>query len=234
MVTVGGAPATNAGTLVDPSVAVHVDEPSDEYVSRGGRKLRAALSRFGVDPSGRECLDAGASTGGFTDCLFRAGAARVAAVDVGYGVLAWSLRQDERVTALERTNVRSLDLASLPFVPSLVVADLSFVSLRTAAPSLIGLTSAEGELLLLIKPQFELPPEQVGAGGIVREPDGWRRAIEGVAATCEREGAAAIGVMASPILGRAGNVEFFLHARVGATSGADADRAIHEAGELVR
>src|SRR5438094_699090 len=120
IVTIGGAPASNAATLVDPSVAVRVDESSHDYVSRGGRKLLAALSRFGVDPSGRDCLDAGASTGGFTDCLLRAGAARVAAVDVGYGVLAWRLREDERVTVLERTNVRSLDRGSLPFVPSLV------------------------------------------------------------------------------------------------------------------
>ena len=235
MVTVGGAPATNAATLVDPSVAVRVEEPSREYVSRGGQKLAAALSRFGVDPSDRDCLDAGASAGGFTDCLLRAGAARVAAVDVGYGVLAWSLRGDERVTVLERTNVRFLDRTSLPFVPSLVVADLSFISLRTAAPSLVALTSDGGELLLLVKPQFELSPAVVGAGGIVREPDGWRRAIEGVATTCERVGAAAIGVMPSPILGRGGNVEFFVHARVGAAaSPLEVDKAIREAGEPAR
>jgi 23S rRNA (cytidine1920-2'-O)/16S rRNA (cytidine1409-2'-O)-methyltransferase len=200
------------------------------FVSRGGEKLAAALERFDIDPAERGCLDAGASTGGFTDCLLQAGAARVVAVDVGYGQLAWRLRGDLRVTVLERTNVRDLTSAMLPFVPGLVVADLSFISLRGVAATLCNISASDAELVLLIKPQFEARPADVAKGGVVRDPEVWERAVVGVADALAHQGAAPIGIMASPLRGPAGNVEFLLHARKGATFGQlDVGHAIAEA-----
>ncbi|HEV8564692.1 MAG TPA: TlyA family RNA methyltransferase [Actinomycetota bacterium] len=216
LVTVGGAPATKAAALVAPEEPLDVASVPREFVSRGALKLRAGLDRFGVDPSGRDCLDAGASTGGFTDCLLRAGAARVAAVDVAYGQLAWSLRTDPRVVVLERTNVRELRADALPFAPTLVVADLSFVSLRSVMPALARVSAVDADFVLLVKPQFEAPPDDVPAGGVVRDPRTWRRAIEGVAIACRGLGVGAQDVAASPLRGSAGNVEFLLHARAGA------------------
>jgi 23S rRNA (cytidine1920-2'-O)/16S rRNA (cytidine1409-2'-O)-methyltransferase len=185
-------------------------------VSRGGDKLDAALGRFDVDPTARDCLDAGASTGGFTDRLLRGGATRVAAVDVGYGQLAWEIRTDPRVTVLERTNVRDLVVGTLPFEPSLVTADLSFISLRLVASVLVAVASVTADLVLLVKPQFEAGPRDVGRGGVVQDPEVWRRALVNVAESFAGAGAAPVGVMASPLRGPAGNVEFFLHARRGA------------------
>src|SRR5918999_59520 len=141
LVTVQGHPAAKAATLITGDVPILLAGPARPYVSRGGRKLEAALDRFRVDPSGRDCLDAGASTGGFTDCLLRGGAARVVAVDVGYGQLAWELREDPRVRVMERTNVRDLRPEALPLVPDLIVADLSFISLRTVLPTLAGVAA---------------------------------------------------------------------------------------------
>jgi 23S rRNA (cytidine1920-2'-O)/16S rRNA (cytidine1409-2'-O)-methyltransferase len=161
-------------------------------------------------------LDAGASTGGFTDCLLRRGAARVAAVDVGYGQLAWSLRSDPRVAVFERTNVRELRAGDLPFAPSLVVADLSFISLRSAMPALANLSTDDADFVLLVKPQFETPRAEVPEGGVVRDADAWRRAIERVATSCAENGLGPQDVAASPLRGSAGNVEFLLHARAGA------------------
>jgi 23S rRNA (cytidine1920-2'-O)/16S rRNA (cytidine1409-2'-O)-methyltransferase len=181
-------------------------------VSRGGDKLDAALDRFGIDPAGLDALDAGASTGGFTDVLLRRGAARVIAVDVGYGQLAWSLREDPRVTVMERTNVRSLGADDLPFRPGLMVADLSFISLRLVLPALAGVAADGAEFVLLVKPQFEVGPERVGSGGVVRDPAAWRDALEGVVAALGGHDLRAVGAMASPVLGPAGNVEFLLHA----------------------
>jgi 23S rRNA (cytidine1920-2'-O)/16S rRNA (cytidine1409-2'-O)-methyltransferase len=150
LVTVAGTPVAKASSLVPPDAAVHLGGKPRRFVSRGGEKLSAALDRFGVDPGGRDCLDAGASTGGFTDCLLQRGAARVAAVDVGYGQLAWSLREDLRVAVLERTNARDLTPADLPFVPSLVVADLSFISLRLVLPALSEVAAEGADVLLLV------------------------------------------------------------------------------------
>jgi 23S rRNA (cytidine1920-2'-O)/16S rRNA (cytidine1409-2'-O)-methyltransferase len=215
LVTVQGHPAAKAATLVTGDVPISLDEPTHAYVSRGGRKLEAALDRFGVDPSGRDCLDAGASTGGFTDCLLRGGAVRVVAVDVGYGQLAWELREDPRVHVMERTNVRDLRPEALPFVPDLVVADLSFISLRTVLPALASVAGADAEFVTLVKPQFEAGPGDVSRGGVVRDPQAWRRSVEGVAATCADLGIGPLQAMPSPVLGPAGNVEFLLHARVG-------------------
>ena len=198
--------------MVTADAAIDVLAASKEFVSRGGPKLLAALDRFGVDPLDRDCLDAGASTGGFTDCLLRGGATRVIAVDVGYGQLAWSLRADPRVTVLERTNARDLTAGNLPFAPSLVVADLSFISLRLVLPALARVAAPKADFVLLVKPQFEAGRGDVGAGGVVRDPVVWKRVIGDVAGSCREVGAAPTDVMASPILGPAGNVEFLLHA----------------------
>jgi 23S rRNA (cytidine1920-2'-O)/16S rRNA (cytidine1409-2'-O)-methyltransferase len=214
-VTVHGHPAEKPSTLVDAADPVELLAPPRRFVSRAGDKLDAALDRFRVDPAGRDCLDAGASTGGFTDCLLSRGARHVVAVDVGYGQLAWSLRTDGRVTVLERTNVRELTSAHLPYAPDLVVADLSFISLRLAVPALAAVAADGADLLLLVKPQFEAGPDYVGRGGVVRDEEVWRRAIEGVASALADAGAGALGVMASPLPGPAGNVEFPLHGRLG-------------------
>lgn len=228
-VTVRGGPATNPAALVSSGDAVHRAEAGRRFVSRGGDKLSSALAEFGVDARGRRALDAGASTGGFTDCLLREGAAGVIAVDVGYGQLAWSLRTDPRVVVRERTNVRHLQRAALPFVPDLVVADLSFVSLAGLVPHLVSLASEAADLVLLVKPQFEAPAGAVPAGGVVRDPQVRRRAIQRVATACDAAGAGTIAVVTSPIAGSAGNVEYLLHARVGAPAGTDAVlRSVHD------
>ncbi len=214
-VVVGGRPADKPATLVAADEPLDILGPSRRFVSRGGDKLEAALGRFGVDVAALDCLDAGASTGGFTDCLLRRGAARVAAVDVGYGQFAWTLRQDPRVTVLERTNVRDLRPDELPFAPQVVVADLSFISLRPVVPVLASVAAEGAELVLLVKPQFEAGPDEVGKGGVVRDPAVWRRAVELVAEACSGAGLGPQGVMASPLTGPAGNVEFLLHATKG-------------------
>jgi 23S rRNA (cytidine1920-2'-O)/16S rRNA (cytidine1409-2'-O)-methyltransferase len=220
VVLVGGRPASKASTMVGADQPVEVRVPARRFVSRAGVKLEAALDRFGIRVEARDALDAGASTGGFTDVLLRRGAARVAAVDVGYGQLAWSLRQDPRVTVLERTNVRALAPGDLPFAPSVVVADLSFISLRLVLPSLAGVTTEGGDHVLLVKPQFEAGRSDVGRGGVVRDPAVWRRAVAGVADAARDAGLAPEGVMASPLPGAAGNVEFLLWARAARAPGA--------------
>jgi 23S rRNA (cytidine1920-2'-O)/16S rRNA (cytidine1409-2'-O)-methyltransferase len=216
IVTVAGGPADNAAALVAPDEALTLRSPGRAFVSRGGDKLAAGLAAFELDPLRRDALDAGASTGGFTDCLLRAGAARVIAVDVGYGQLDWGLRTDPRVTVMERTNVRMLERAGLPFVPSILVADLSFVRLAGLVAHLIELSSEDADLVLLVKPQFEAPVSDVGEGGVVRDPAVRRRAIDEVASAAAAAGAGTLAVMASPIAGPAGNAEFLLHARRGA------------------
>lgn len=233
-VTVAGRPAVKAETLVAPSEAVAVTGEGRSFASRGGDKLVDALARFRVDPSGRLCLDAGASTGGFTDVLLSRGAAKVIAVDVGYGQLAWPLRTDDRVVVLERTNVRDLRPEDLPFRPELVTADLSFISLAQVLPALVGAATPEAELILLVKPQFEAPRPDVAPGGVVNDPEVWRRSLESVMTACLTADAAPLAVVPSPLPGPAGNVEFFLHARVGAeTQGVDLDEALLE-GEKLR
>ncbi len=234
MVTVAGNPATKPASLVATDASVHVSGAVRRFVSRGGDKLQSGLDRFDIDPHDRDCLDAGASTGGFTDCLLKAGVARVIAVDVGYGQLAWKLRNDPRVTVLERTNARELIPADLPFIPDFVVADLSFISLRTVLPALVGVSDPRAEFLLLVKPQFEAGRAAMGSGGVVRDPAVWRRVLEEVASACRREGVGVTGVVASPLLGPAGNVEFLLHGRGGiGDGGVDLDDVIAE-GEGVR
>ncbi len=212
LVVVGGRPTTKPSMLVRPDEALRLTGPPRRFVSRGGDKLDAALERFGVAVAGRDALDAGASTGGFSHCLLHRGAARVVAVDVGYGQLAWELRQDSRVMVLERTNARELARADLPFIPHVVVADLSFISLRLVLPALVEVAMEGADLVMLVKPQFEAGPKDVGAHGVVRDPGVWRRALEGVVTACETSGAMPDQAMASPLLGPAGNVEFFIHA----------------------
>lgn len=231
-VTVGGRPALKPGTLVGPHEPVALERPSRPYVSRGGEKLAAALDRFSIDPSGRRCLDVGASTGGFTDVLLRRGAAHVVALDVGYGQLAWRLREDPRVTVLERFNVRELTPADLPFSPDVVVADLSFISLTKAVPVIAAVSAPGADAVLLVKPQFEATPGEVGRGGVVSDPAVRRRAVERVADACRASGLGPRAVMASPVLGPAGNAEFLLWARQGEPGGdLDVEAALGEAPE---
>ena len=230
-VLVAGAPADKPARLVAPDEPLVVLGPPSPYVSRGGLKLEAALSRFAVPSAGRTALDAGASTGGFTDCLLQRGATHVYAVDVGHGQLDPSLRDDPRVTVLERTNVRTLTAEELhaadpAFEPCpLVVADLSFISLRSVVPALTGPVAADGaDLVLLVKPQFEAGRAAVSRGkGIVRDPALWREALEGVTSALLTAGTGIMGAMPSPLTGAAGNVEFLLHARKGAHGGTAED-----------
>jgi 23S rRNA (cytidine1920-2'-O)/16S rRNA (cytidine1409-2'-O)-methyltransferase len=225
LVTVDGAPALKAAREVLPSAAIVVAEPPRRFVSRAGEKLDGALERFAITVAGRRCLDAGASTGGFTDCLLQRGAAHVTAVDVGYGQLHHRVRSDERVTVLERTNVRHLEPDDVPPPPpGLVVADLSFISLRLVLPALRGAAAETAEAVLLVKPQFEAGPDEVGAGGIVRDPAVWRRTVAAVAAAAREVGWPPVDAMPSPVAGATGNVEFLLHLRGGATTPADADQ----------
>ena len=212
-VQVRGTVAQKVATMIDPAdpVLVTGDDPATEYVSRGSHKLAGALAAFaGLTVAGRRCLDAGASTGGFTDVLLREGAGHVYAVDVGYGQLAWPLRNDERVTVMERTNVRTLTPDVLGGPVDLTVADLSFISLRLVLPALAACTGADGDLALMVKPQFEVGKERVGSGGVVRDPLLRAEAVLDVAATGAELGLGVAGVAASPLPGPSGNVEFFL------------------------
>ena len=231
-VAVRGVPAGTPATVVDRDTPVVVREVGGrEWASRGAQKLLGALDAFGdVGVAGRRCLDAGASTGGFTDVLLDRGAAEVLAVDVGYGQLVWRLRADARVRVHDRTNVRNLRPEDLGGVVDLAVADLSFISLRTVLPALAACTAPGGELLPMVKPQFEVGRERLGAGGVVRDPDLRRDALGAVAAASRELGLALRGAVASPLPGPSGNVEFFLRlARHGDDAGdAVLDRAVAE------
>ncbi len=214
LVVVDGAPAFKAATQVRADQALHVTAPPRAYVSRGGDKLAHGLAVFGVDAAGRHALDAGVSTGGFTDCLLKHGAVRVLAYDVGYGQLHESLRTDPRVVLSERTNVRDLGVDDIPAPrPDLLVADLSFISLALVLPGLVALLARTAEAVVLVKPQFEADRGDVGEGGIVRDPFVWRRALERVATSGRGVGWATVGATPSPLLGGKGNVEFLLHLR---------------------
>jgi 23S rRNA (cytidine1920-2'-O)/16S rRNA (cytidine1409-2'-O)-methyltransferase len=209
-----GKPATQVGRDVPITVS---GDGGPEYVSRGGHKLAGALAAFtGVTVAGRRCLDAGASTGGFTDVLLRAGAGHVVAVDVGYGQLAWPLRTDPRVTVLERMNVRDLRPGQVAPAPGLVVGDLSFISLAIPLPALVRCADPDADFVLLVKPQFEVGKGRVGAGGVVRDPALRAEAVAGVAGAAVPLGLGVAGVTASPLPGPAGNVEYFLWLRRGA------------------
>ena len=217
-VLVAGQAAAKPATQVTPADPITITEPAGpEYASRGGQKLAGALAAFSeLRVAGRRCLDAGASTGGFTDVLLRAGAAHVVAVDVGYGQLAWALRTDERVTVLDRVNVRQLRPEQVAPAPDLVTADLSFISLRLVLSALVGCAQADADFLLLVKPQFEVGKDRVGPGGVVRDPELRRGAVAGVAVAADAHGLGVAGVVASPLPGPSGNVEYFLWLRRGA------------------
>jgi len=226
-VQVRGTVARKVAAMVDPAdpVLVTGENPADDYVSRGGHKLAGALAAFaprGLTVSGRRCLDAGASTGGFTDVLLRAGARTVVAVDVGYGQLAWPIRTNERVEVFERTNVRTLTPELIGGVVDLTVADLSFISLRLVLPALAACTAPDGDLALMVKPQFEVGKERVGAGGVVRDWPLRAEAVFDVATAAAELGLGVAGVTASPLPGPSGNVEFFVWFRRDAPA---ADRA---------
>jgi 23S rRNA (cytidine1920-2'-O)/16S rRNA (cytidine1409-2'-O)-methyltransferase len=215
-VRVKNAPARKAGDLVSPDDPIELVEPDHPYVGRGGVKLAHALDAFGITVDGRIALDIGASTGGFTDVLLRRGAPRVVALDVGHGQLAWSLRQDPRVLVLERVNARSLTPEILP--PDLrrfglVTIDVAFISLRYVLPPVPRLLAPDGDVVALVKPQFEAGRDEVGSGGIVRDSAVQERAIESVAAAADKVGLRRIAMTPSPIEGMEGNREFFLHFR---------------------
>lgn len=219
LVRVNGEVVTKAGTRV-PRDAILTVEARGHYVSRAGEKLAHALDVFDVSAQDRDCLDAGASTGGFTDVLLRRGALRVVSVDVGYGQFAWRLRNDPRVHLLERTNVRHLGGENLPFRPDLLVADLSFISLAVALEKLVDSTPEIREAILLVKPQFEVGPEHVGRGGLVRDLSSRVAAVEKVAQTFQTWGFGAVGLARSPVAGRkSGNREYPLHLVRGVASG---------------
>lgn len=214
-VAVGGSLDVRASTQVAPADDVRVAAPP-RFVSRGGDKLDAALAGLGVDVAGRRCLDAGAGSGGFTDCLLSRGAAAVVAVDVGYGQFDWSLRRDPRVRLLERTNLRLLRPGDLGDPFDVVVADLSFISLAAVLGPLVAAAAPGTEFVLLVKPQFEAPAADVGAGGVVRDPDVWRRALASVSEALAGHGLGVAGIVAARPRGAKGNQEFFVRAHAGA------------------
>ena len=214
-VVVGENAIDKAGVKVDCDAPLRLKGEDLPFVSRGGVKLAHALDQFAVAVSGRTAIDVGASTGGFTDCLLQRGAAKVFAVDVGYGQLAWKLREDSRVVSLERTNIRQLAPAQLTAVPDLAVIDASFISLDKVLPPTLALLADGGEVVALIKPQFEVGRGQVGKGGIVRDPGQHEAVIERVRTESETLGCAVLGVTESPLLGQKGNREFLIHLRKG-------------------
>jgi 23S rRNA (cytidine1920-2'-O)/16S rRNA (cytidine1409-2'-O)-methyltransferase len=233
LVLVGGAPADKPSRLVAPAEPIVVAGPPRRFVSRGGEKLDAALAEFAIDVAGRRAVDAGASTGGFVDCLLQRGASRVYALDVGHGQLDARLRADPRVCVFERINVRALvpgalDLVDDPFSPvDLVTADLSFISLATVAPALVGVCRTDGDVVTLVKPQFEAGRAEASRGrGVITDPALWRRALVDVAGALGAAGTGIMGAMPSPLRGSSGNVEFLLHARRGAESSVDLDALV--------
>ena len=214
-VKVAGAATPRAATLVDSGTGVSIGQGGPKYVSRGGLKLERALDQFEVAVEGRRAIDVGASTGGFTDCLLQRGAASVVALDVGYGQLDWKVRADARVTVIERTNIRHADAGRLGAPFDLVVADLSFISLRTVASALVVLGVESTDYILLVKPQFEAGRSAVGKGGIVREDGARLRAVSDTIAGLAEAGLGAVAVEPSPILGARGNREILGFFRLG-------------------
>jgi len=213
-VLVAGNPSPKPSTMVDAADPVSLAAPPPRFVSRAGTKLDGALDAFDVPVAGRRAIDVGASTGGFTDCLLQRGAASVVALDVGYGQLHNRIRTDERVDVVERTNIRHADPAALGAPFDLIVADLSFISLALVAPHLAALGGDGSDWVLLVKPQFEAGRDQVGKGGIVRDPDVHAMAIEQAAAALDANGIGIVGLVRSSITGTEGNREFLVHGRV--------------------
>ena len=221
--------AEKPGQMVADDVRIDIALPA-QFVSRGGVKLANALDALGVVVHGRSALDVGASTGGFTDCLLQRGASRVVALDVAYGELAFSLREDPRVTVLERVNARGLECDALPYRPDLIVADVSFISLVKVLPAVLACAASSFDALVMVKPQFEVGRERVGKGGVVRDPALRREAIFAVAEAAGREGASVLGFASSGLPGPAGNRETFAWLGEGGRAGAvaDLDAAVRE------
>jgi 23S rRNA (cytidine1920-2'-O)/16S rRNA (cytidine1409-2'-O)-methyltransferase len=213
-VVVGDHVVDKPGAMVDLEAEIRLKGEGLAYVSRGGLKLEKALDHFTIDVRGLSALDIGASTGGFTDCLLQRGVERVCAVDVGYNQLAWKLRDDPRVTSLERVNARHLEPSQLPFRPDIAVCDVSFISLTLVLPRIVEALGSGGRpLVVLVKPQFEVGKDQVGKGGVVRDPALRQGAIDKCADAARALGCSVVGVVESPICGPAGNVEYLLYAR---------------------
>ena len=213
-VEVDGQKAEKAGASVDESCHIEIRSRLQKYASRGGQKLEGALDDFGISVDGRMCLDVGSSAGGFTDCLLQHGASRVYAVDVNTDQLAWKLQKDPRVARI-RKNAKELTAADLPELVDMAVIDVSFISVRRVLPGALGCARNGADLLILVKPQFELGREEVGEGGIVREPALQEKAVSMVRAAAEDLGLSVLGVAASRLAGMEGNQEYFVHARLG-------------------
>ena len=236
-VLVGGAVATKAARLVNPGDPIVLTGAGPRFVSRGGEKLDAALTRFGIEPQGKRVADVGASTGGFSDCVIQRGAAHVVAIDVGHGQLDHTLRTDPRVQVFERTNVRFLEADEVGGPANLVVADLSFISLKVVFNRLAALCEAHCYLLILVKPQFEAGRAEATRGqGIIRSPEVWQRVLEEIRECVVKAKFGVMGLMVSPLRGANGNVEFFLHCRSGVDSllhNTAIEDVVNEARELV-
>ena len=229
-VLVGGAVASKPAHMVAPGDPVVVTNLKQQFVSRGGEKLEAALTNFQIDPKDKRVIDVGASTGGFSDCVIQRGAREIVAIDVGHGQLDHGLRNDPRVELFEKTNIRYLELCDIGRPGDLVVADLSFISLRTVLPKLAALCANNGDLLVLVKPQFEAGRAEAARGqGIIRDPDVWVRVLTEVSESISQTGLGILDMMASPLRGAGGNAEFFVHSRPGVADAVPATIAIHGA-----
>ena len=213
-ILVNQEPITKPGTRISESDVIVVKGTDMPYVSRGGIKLAEALTKFQIDAAGRHCMDIGASSGGFTDCLLQNGAAHVVAVDVGYGQIAWKLRQDPRVTILERTNIRYLTVEKVPFPVDLAVIDVSFISLKIVVPAIRNFLKVDATVVTLIKPQFEVGRDRVGKGGVVKNPALHEEVIQSLSQFFETGGFRVHGVIPSPITGPKGNKEFLCHMKM--------------------
>ncbi|MDR3277351.1 MAG: TlyA family RNA methyltransferase [Oscillospiraceae bacterium] len=234
VVFVNGRRADTPGSSVPDDCDIEVRGGTLKYVSRGGYKLERALDAFAIAPEGKLCLDCGASTGGFTDCLLQRGAARVYAVDVGYGQLAWSLRQDGRVVSIERANARYLTRAQIPETPSLAVIDVSFISLSLILPVVRGLAARDAEAVCLIKPQFEAGRDRVGKKGVVRDAETHVEVLDGFVKNAGNAGFSVRGITYSPIKGPEGNIEFLGYLGTGESAGLDTRGLVGEAHEALR
>ena len=224
LVIVGGMIASKAATQVDESAAIKVNlDVDDDYVSRGAHKLIGALDTFDIDVAGLVALDAGASTGGFSDVMLRRGIAHIYCVDVGYGQLAWKVSQDPKVTVMDRTNIRYLTPELLGTTVDLIVADLSFISLETVLPALVSMLKPTGQALLMVKPQFEVGKEALGPGGVVEDNAQRIAAVNKIAGKAYSLGLGTAGVVASPLPGPSGNVEYFLWLKPGGPAPQESD-----------
>jgi len=214
-VLVDNAPVTKAGAMINPDSSITLKSEDIPYVSRGGLKLEAAIKHFNIPLENKIAMDVGSSTGGFTDCMLQRGVKKVYCIDVGYGQLAWSLRNDLRIILLERTNIRHLEREKVPDMIDIATIDASFISLTKVIPKVLEFLKDGGEILALVKPQFEVGKGEVGKGGIVREEEKRLAAVDSVKTETERIGLQTIGVFESPIAGQKGNIEYFLYLKKG-------------------